>query len=325
MLTFDEIDVIVGGLPRSARTYREWWTSRISSQPHSSGWLNAGRIATVDLEAATAVFHFQPDEAATRLDSSVRHPAGAKSPSGVWIADDFRSNLIVDRYDPVFATMRANKLKHLRSENSEDAATWNAFRSLRQIGPGEWLPDLWRSAFPEISIPADTDATVTLWPAISPPAALRAEADEGDTEADVVIETASWVWFIEVKLRSDISTGTTTRPNRDQVLRNIDVGSYYSGVRPFFFSLLISAPERSRKGVERVAEYQDREKVRGLLSPHRPDGLANLRGVGLLKWQQLGDTLAAIARSNSREDERAFARRAAEWLEERRLWVREQG
>ena len=51
----------------------------------------------------------------------------------VHIADDFRDNLIIDRYDPVFVTMRASKLKHLRSENSEDAVTWNVFRSFRQI------------------------------------------------------------------------------------------------------------------------------------------------------------------------------------------------
>jgi hypothetical protein len=51
------------------------------------------------------------------------------SPSGVRIAADFRSNLIIDRYDPVFADMRASKLRHMRSANSEDAVSWNVFRS----------------------------------------------------------------------------------------------------------------------------------------------------------------------------------------------------
>jgi len=60
---------------------------------------------------------------------------GFVSPSGVLIADDFRDNLIIDRHDPVFADMRASKIKHLRSANSEDAVTWNVFRSLRQIAP----------------------------------------------------------------------------------------------------------------------------------------------------------------------------------------------
>jgi len=69
-------------------------------------------------------------------------PEGHVSPSGVFIAEDFRTNLIIDRYDPVFADMRASKLKHLRSANSEDAVTWNVFRSLRQIAPQAWLPVL---------------------------------------------------------------------------------------------------------------------------------------------------------------------------------------
>jgi hypothetical protein len=51
----------------------------------------------------------------------------------VWSSylDDFRDNLIIDRHDPIFASMRASKIKHLRSENSEDAVTWNVFRPSR--------------------------------------------------------------------------------------------------------------------------------------------------------------------------------------------------
>jgi hypothetical protein len=37
----------------------------------------------------------------------------------VRVTADFRDNLIIDRYDPVFVSMRASKVKHLRSENSE--------------------------------------------------------------------------------------------------------------------------------------------------------------------------------------------------------------
>lgn len=70
------------------------------------------------------------------------------SPSGVRISADFRDNLIIDRYDPIFVTMRASKLKHFRSENSEDAVTWNVFRSLRQVDPAAWIPSLVSRGFP---------------------------------------------------------------------------------------------------------------------------------------------------------------------------------
>lgn len=239
------------------------------------------------------------------------------SPSGVRIADDFRSNLIIDRYDPVFADMRASKLKHLRSVNSEDAVTWNVFRSLRQIAPHFWLPNMWRLAFPTVEL-SDSNATVRLWASVAPPLGLLVEGDEGDSEIDVVIETATWVWFIEAKYGSDISTGTTTRPDRDQVLRNLDVGTYYAGVRQFFFTLLIQSDARSPKGVARIREYVDLELPRTRLS-HRTDRLRNLTGISLMTWAQLGVVLAEAKQAAGREDERAYAARALDWLSQRRL------
>src|SRR5258708_37339580 len=129
---------------------------------------------------------------------------GQVSPSGVFIAADFRANLIIDRYDPVFADMRASKLKHLRSANSEDAVTWNVFRSLRQISPEAWLPALWSRAF-GFPVPEDLNIAVTLWRSIAPPLGLLADGDEGASEIDVVIEGASGVWCVEAKYRRDIS------------------------------------------------------------------------------------------------------------------------
>jgi hypothetical protein len=242
---------------------------------------------------------------------------GQLSPSGVWVATDFRSNLIIDRYDPVFADMRASKLKHLRSVNSEDAVTWNVFRSLRQVGPACWLPALWERAYRTIPVPSDLQATVALWRSFQPPLGLLAGGDEGDSEIDVVVETASWVWFIEAKFRRDISTGTTTRPERDQVLRNLDVGTHYAGVRQFFFSLLIVSEKTSPIGVQRVQAYADLAKPRELLKAHRPDGLANLTALGELRWTDLAEVLLIASTSAPREDERGYAVRACEWLSQR--------
>src|SRR5688572_23367557 len=119
------------------------------------------------------------------------------SPSGVRLANDFRENLIIDRYDPVFSVMRASKVKHLKSENSEDAVTWNVFRSLRQINPDAWLPALAATGLPGISLGGDSGITVELWRAAAPPPSLLLSGDEGVSEIDVVIESPNWVWFIE--------------------------------------------------------------------------------------------------------------------------------
>jgi len=244
---------------------------------------------------------------------------GSLSPSGVFIADDFRENLIIDRHDPVFADMRANKIRHLRSANSEDAVTWNVFRSLRQIAPQTWIPALWRRAFPACACPSDLNAVVKLWQSIPPPVGLLASGDEGASEIDVVIETSTWVWFIEAKYGSDISCGTTTRPERDQVLRNVDVGSYHAGVRQFFFSLLISAETKSPEGVSRISKYTDLSVPRETLHAHRPDGLQNFKAIGLLTWTQLADVLEEASKMAPRDDERTYAARAISWLKERGL------
>ena len=243
-----------------------------------------------------------------------------RSPSGVEIAEDFRDNLIIDRYDPVFASMRAIRRKHLHSANSEDAVTWNVFRSLRQISSSVWLPDLFLAAFPELDPPPASHAVVSLWQTVAPPPSLLDEADEGESEIDVVIEAPSWVWFINAKLGGEISSGATTRRDRNQVLRDIDVGSFYAGVRSFFFSLLVADEKRARAGLAVVEEYRDLERPRELLEAHRPDGLPNLRGVSHLRWTDLADILAGVARAHAtRDDERPYAQRAHDWLRGRRI------
>ena len=240
------------------------------------------------------------------------------SPSGVRIAREFRDNLIIDRYDPVFADMRASKLKHMRSVNSEDAVTWNVFRSLRQIAPRSWLPALWQRAFPDASEP-DVLATVKLWVSVPPPLGLLEGGDEGASEVDVVIEAASWVWFLEAKYRSDISTGTTTRPSRDQILRNLDVGSHYAGVRKFYFSLLVASETRSPVGMQMLAQYRDHSVVRRKLQDHRTDGLQNLAGIGSLTWYDVSEVLWQASQNAEQDDERLYASRAVAWLTEKGL------
>jgi hypothetical protein len=241
------------------------------------------------------------------------------SSSGVRISNDFRENLIIDRYDPVFTSMRASKLKHLRSENSEDALTWNVFRSLRQIQPGIWLPTLAEAGLPGLSLLPTDSVTINLWQGVAPPLGLLADGDEGISEIDVIIESPHWVWFIEAKYRSDISTGTTTRPTRDQVIRNIDVGSYYAGVRDFFFSLLIQSEKHSPFGVEAIRRYSNLTSLKSSLAAHRPDGLSNLKAITCLAWTDLGCVLESAREKAHRLDERGYAERALNWMENKGL------
>lgn len=242
-------------------------------------------------------------------------PTGRHTASGVFVADDFRDNLIVDRYDNVFATMRGEKINHLRSENSEDVLTWNVFRSLHKINPGLWLPTLFAQAF-RTSLPEQsTVVTLELWPTLSPPPALRLhQKDEGDSEIDVRIETERLVCFIEAKYKGDISTRTKNNPDRDQILRNLDLGSWHAGCRDFFFALLVMDEAHSAAGLAAVKRFKESpDAVLGRL-PHRYDGLQNLRGIGHVTWHDMAGILRQCESEAKYDDERQTARRAAEWL-----------
>lgn len=231
--------------------------------------------------------------------------------------DDFRDNLIIDRYDKCFVHMREKKKEHLRSENSEDAISWNVFRSLRQIASTRWVPAMAERSFPGTQLNRVPETSVDLWREVAPPPELLADGAEGVSEVDIILENPGWVWFIEAKYKSDISTGTTTRAERDQVLRNIDVGSYYAAERTFYFSLLVLNRTQSPKGVEAVEKYGDPTVLREHL-PHRADGPSNVAGLVILTWAEMAAVLD-VARTKGSEDEAVFASRALEWLEGREI------
>lgn len=238
---------------------------------------------------------------------------------GARIAAEFREHLIIDRYDAVFASTRASTRRHLHGVNGDDAVTWNVFRSLRQIKPTVWLPDLFATTFDRHALSHTEHATVELWKAVDPPLALLPDADEGEWEVDVVIQTPSVVWFIEGKPGSDAGARAATRPARDQVLRGIDVGSYWAGTRRFYFSLLVADTRRSKDAVAAIEAYADLARPRELLAPHRPDRLANLAGVSLLTFAHLAEVLSDAAEDATNADERVYAERALQWMRSRGL------
>jgi hypothetical protein len=241
-----------------------------------------------------------------------------RSATGVQIYTDFRDNLIIDRYDACFASMRASKLKHLCSENSEDAISWNVFRSLRQISPASWLYQLSRKALGREDLSKPEHTTIELWKTVAPPPSLLADGDEGESEIDIVLENPNWVWFVEAKYKSDISQGTTTRPNRDQVLRNIDVGSYYSGTRDFHFSLLCLNEKQSPNGIAAVGKWANTETLQSAL-PHRVDGLKNVKSIGILYWREIAEVIQSARGSLAHRNERTCAETMLDWMDSKRL------
>jgi len=210
------------------------------------------------------------------------------SKSGVIISENFRDNLIISKYDNQLLNMSGKKIDKMCSENSEDVLTWNVFKSLSQIDPKLWLPNIFAKAF-NTDFQYDTLVKIDLWKPIEPPKSITDfQKDEGISEIDIIIESDKFVWFIEAKYKSDISMKTTNNENRDQLLRNIDVGSFYSGVRDFYFSLLYFDEEKTKNGMERIELYTNigAYEFKTML-PHRSDKMENIKGIGKIKWSDL--------------------------------------
>lgn len=61
-LRFGELDEMLGGLPRSAKSNRTWWGNSLRSN-HASVWLKAGwKVASVSFQEETVVFERGPHE-----------------------------------------------------------------------------------------------------------------------------------------------------------------------------------------------------------------------------------------------------------------------
>jgi len=207
------------------------------------------------------------------------------SKSGVIISENYRDNLIISKYDNQFFNMRAEKMDKMCSENSEDVLTWNVFKSLSQIDPKLWLSNIFSKAF-EAEFSYNALVKVDLWKSIEPPKSITDfQGPEGNTEADIIIESDEFVWFIEAKYKSDIKMDTTNNKTRDQLLRNIDVGSFYAGDRDFYFSLLYFDEEKTKGGMERIELYSNigAYEFKTML-PHRSDNMENIKGIGKIKW-----------------------------------------
>ncbi|SDN61020.1 hypothetical protein SAMN04487897_103332 [Paenibacillus sp. yr247] len=126
---------------------------------------------------------------------------GKVSKAGVFIFDDFRDQIIIDRYSSVLESFIGRKQDQMRSKNSEDVITWNCFRTLIQVDPVIWISDLFRRSFGEpIRIEDRKDVQVTLGKSIAPPSGITWR--EGWSEIDVIVEWPGHVWYIEAKYTS---------------------------------------------------------------------------------------------------------------------------
>ena len=195
------------------------------------------------------------------------------SDTGVKVFKDFRDNLITDRDEKevikqgkswLYTRGNVKGLSCLGSENSEDALTWNVFRSFMKEPSEKWFSEL----FP-VKIDKDEYTKFYFWKEFPPPP--ERSVPEGNTHVDLTVETDRKLIFVEAKYKSEISDHTGHDGERDQIIRNIDVGSYEAQVKDkeFFFILLV--PKSNKVSVEKFFCYRDNPEMIHEKLPYRKD------------------------------------------------------
>jgi len=177
----------------------------------------------------------------------------------------------------------AEGLPKICSENSEDALTWYYFNPLLS-GTGDykrkWLKAFLRNSLWHIpnNIPTKNleDAKILFWrgkeksPIINPPPNLKQK--EGNTEVDVIIKIPEKaIIFIEAKHISPLSSGTTYDSSRDQIIRNLDVGSYYAWKKGYDFFFILLTDKEDEKSKQILDYYNDNPKNIVESLSHRDD------------------------------------------------------
>lgn len=188
-------------------------------------------------------------------------------------------------------------------QTSEDVLTANVFGLLRRLRPGLWLRPMLNKAFRTGRFQSRPmkHLAVEFWKPVPPPS-NRLDI-EGNSEIDVAITFESTVVFTEAKYRSPLSASTSHDPNRDQLIRLLDVA--YSTARtsdlfprePFVFVLGLPRTEP-----ELVTRYRNPNSIAEALAHHRrfPDHseMAEYLAlhVGYLSWSSLGEVLRTSGR-----------------------------
>ncbi len=229
------------------------------------------------------------------------------------------------------------------SPNSEDWVTWNILRALQHTEGDDWWAGVVNAARADARssdrwASLEQPPRVDLWRTVETPPEYedasrsrmrlsnnlewRQRADnprpvEGRTEVDLVFEGDDYLVFVEAKLQSDISQGTTYDPDRNQIARNIDCLIEEAGDRQPFFWMFVRdrLPTRTYEAV--IDMYRSKSAVLHHLLPHRDPELLDriVESIAIVTWDELVDlvndgkmdeeVLAEIRRRVSPDEENA--------------------
>lgn len=121
---------------------------------------------------------------------------------------------------------------------SEDVVLANVFGVVKNLSPKSVLLPWLRSV---TGLGAQGDCSIAFWEKQPRPIGVQ----EGNTVVDLVVESSDTLVFVEVKMDAPASSGTTHDPNRNQLVRNLDVGFARADTHSKQFALIFVTPDLS--------------------------------------------------------------------------------
>jgi hypothetical protein len=140
---------------------------------------------------------------------------------------------------------------------------------------------------------------------------------EGSTEVDLVIESEASVVFVEVKMAAGPSSGTKADPERNQLIRNLDVGYSCAEQKGKAFALVYVTPDSVRPGIVTRIQTQSAS----FPANPRTDEQGIKSRLYWSSWGSIGDVLAeSIVSHRLSEIEQNFALDVLAYLACKCLW-----
>lgn len=152
-------------------------------------------------------------------------------------------------------------------------------------------------------IPPSDNWTFSFWEKQPRPVGVH----EGSTEVDLVMSSPQYIVFVEVKMDAAPSSGTTNDPDRNQLIRNLDIGNRRASREFKRFSVLYITPDMKEPAVV--------SRIRSSQHPFPTDRIF------WSSWGMIGDALAVSVKTGLFDaTERKFALDLLSYLAKKRLW-----
>ncbi|UCD88506.1 MAG: hypothetical protein JSW04_08510 [Desulfobacterales bacterium] len=108
---------------------------------------------------------------------------------------------------------------------------------------------------------------------------------------DLTIETSTKLIFIEAKYKADISKNTAHDPNRDQIIRNIDVGTWAAKKRAKAFYFILLTLKTNTYSIDKLNYYKSNpSNIFDAIGSYRKDikdYVAICENIHAIYWDQI--------------------------------------